>query len=278
MNHSEVFIAVQCFQCSTMQVKQRKKTTNKWNCVVCNEKQSLRKVFSQGFMAKDVRKFVQSFNMSRQFIHQPHDSQTLVQQQTQNQNQKRTDWSEYMDPHMNDFDEEELCEPNVVTELPKPLFKKPKLSNTYSAACEDGKSLGRPAFGRRNVKKKVNDPGEEPRTTVKENFKRVAENQYDHDTVDDCSVYGRSISMMTNIMKPNPKWNACADGGHGFIDTGSSSVMLKLERPVSKWNNYIEDNADDWQIESNCEGINHAAFETQVSDEIVEDDVHPDFM
>ncbi|KAL8233346.1 hypothetical protein R6Q57_003124 [Mikania cordata] len=261
---------------SFSQVKQRKKTTNKWNCVVCNEKQSLRKVFSQGFMAKDVRKFVQSFNMSRQFIHQPHDSQTLVQQQTQNQ--KRTDWSEYI----NDFgigdDEEELCEPNVVTELPKPLFKKPKLRNTYSAACEDGKILGRPAFGRRNVKRKVNDPGEEPRTTVKENFKRVAENQYDHDTVDDCSVYGRSISMMTNIMKPNPKWNACADGGHGFIDTGSSSVMLKLKRPVSKWNNYIDDNADDWQIESNCEGINHAAFETKVRDEIVEDDVHPDFM
>ncbi|PWA78815.1 hypothetical protein CTI12_AA211370 [Artemisia annua] len=108
----KVFIAVQCFKCSTMQVKQSQKSSN--------EKQSVRKVFLQAFMAKDVRKFVQTFNI------------------------------------------EDLCEPNVVTELPKPLFKKPKLRDNYSAVgldCADGAKPRRPVFGKRNVKKKVDYPG-----------------------------------------------------------------------------------------------------------------------
>ncbi|GKC12408.1 hypothetical protein Tco_1009190 [Tanacetum coccineum] len=56
----------------------------------------------------------------------------------------------------------DLCEPNVVTELPKPLFKKPKLRDNYSATgldWEDAAKLRRPEFGKRNVKKKVDNPG-----------------------------------------------------------------------------------------------------------------------
>ncbi|PWA39442.1 hypothetical protein CTI12_AA571960 [Artemisia annua] len=92
--------------------------------------------------------------MSRQFVQQ---QQVEVERRT-----KRTDWSEYIDPDINiDDDQGDLCEPNVVTELPKPLFKKPKLRDNYSAAgldCEDGAKLRRPVFGKRNVKKKVDYP------------------------------------------------------------------------------------------------------------------------
>ncbi|XP_076954585.1 uncharacterized protein LOC143629108 [Bidens hawaiensis] len=254
-----------------MQVKQRKKSSNKWNCVVCNEKQSVRKVFSQASMAKDVRKFVQTFNMSRQIQynqqlhHDDHDDETQTQPPTSN---KRTDWTEYInaDDHHNDNDDQrgELCEPNVVTEMPKPLFKKPKLKNTYSpaaaaaaAAAADNQKLRRPVFTKRN---KINNP-------VKETVKggRVGEDQHNHDTVD----HGMSNSMM----KRNSKMNACDNGGF-TDDTGSSSVMVKLKRPVSKWDSFIDD--DD---ESGCEEINAAvAFETKASDEIVEDDVYPDFI
>ncbi|KAK9052457.1 hypothetical protein SSX86_029086 [Deinandra increscens subsp. villosa] len=276
---STVFIAVQCFQCSTMQVKQRKKSSNKWSCVVCNERQSVRKVFSHGFMAKDVRKFVQTFNMSRQIM----EEETLVQQPIENQQvlsstKKRTDWSDYIDhDDMNDSSGtgDDQGEPNVVTELPKPLFKKPKLSNNYSAAGLDREQLHRPVFGKRNVKNKknVNSPGNETGPVVEGN----SENQYNnHDHV---SVYGRSNLMMTNIERPNSKLNAGADVDRGYTGS-SSSVMVKLKKPVSKWNKFIDDDAaaDGWQLESGCEEINHAAFETRVSDEIVEDDVHPDFM
>lgn len=68
----------------------------------------MRKVFSQGFMAKDVRKFVQGFNMSRQFVEQQEEElreeieeeETLGHQQIQDR--KRTDWSDYIDPDVND--------------------------------------------------------------------------------------------------------------------------------------------------------------------------------
>lgn len=143
---SIVFIAVQCCQCSTMQaiislslslictntrtristfaygvvtvfytiqVKQKKKSSNKWTCVVCNQKQSVLKVFAQSYMAKDVRKVVQTFNMSRQLAHQNQSlvfhQQTLVSESPKqvyfhNQNKKRTDWTEYIDPEDEEAD------------------------------------------------------------------------------------------------------------------------------------------------------------------------------
>lgn len=223
-------------------------------------------------MAKDVRKFVQSFNMSRQFVEQQQDLQeeeTLDQEQIQNQpNKKRTDWSEYIEPDINDVgiddDEGELCELNIVTELPKPLFKKPKLRCNYSAAgfdFEDDVKLRIPAFGKRNVNKKIYNPDKERRTTVKESSK---------------SYNDKEIGASSNRREYHePEYHDNVD--HGFAHTGLNSVMMKLKRPVSKWNDFIDD-ADDLQLESRCQEINHDAFEMKVSDEIVEDDVHPDFL
>ncbi|XP_057793246.1 uncharacterized protein LOC131009858 [Salvia miltiorrhiza] len=160
------FIAVQCFECSTMQVKQQKKSSNKWSCVVCNQKQSVRKVFAQSFMAKDVRKFVQNFNMSRQLSDQQHslsnDESHIIVDAPENKDQKRkrNDWTEYIDNDgdqeeysakfeqgMNSAQEDDGIEPMVVTEMPKATFSKPKVSN-YS--CRGGKLL-KPSFpNRRN--------------------------------------------------------------------------------------------------------------------------------
>ncbi|KAK8930485.1 hypothetical protein KSP39_PZI016297 [Platanthera zijinensis] len=60
-----LFIAVQCVQCSTMQVKQQKKTNNKWVCVVCNQRQSVLRIHARGLIARELRNFVQEFNLSR---------------------------------------------------------------------------------------------------------------------------------------------------------------------------------------------------------------------
>lgn len=69
---------------------------------------------------------------------------------------------------------------------------------------------------------------------------------------------------------------------HSFTYTGSSSVMKKMKKPASKWQDFIDsdddDDADGSQLENRFQEINHAAFETDVSDDIVEDDVHPDFL
>jgi soluble cytochrome b562 len=105
-------------------VKQKKKSSNKWNCAVCNEKQSVRKVFAQGYKAKDIRTFVQSFNMSRKSLD---DDQQWLQAGTLNpaqehadrefefpnelNNNKCTDWTVYLDDddhHATEKAEQEL--------------------------------------------------------------------------------------------------------------------------------------------------------------------------
>ncbi|KAK9163952.1 hypothetical protein Syun_004854 [Stephania yunnanensis] len=104
---SIVFVALQCCQCSTMQVKQKKKSTNKWSCVICNQKQSVRKIYAQGFQAKDVRKFVQNFNTSRQSLDEaldsaePEEAEIVQDPSTKNDSfdfrKRRSDWSEYLE-------------------------------------------------------------------------------------------------------------------------------------------------------------------------------------
>jgi hypothetical protein len=93
---------------SRVQVKQKKKSSNKWTCVVCNQKQSVRKVFAQGCLAKDLRKFVQSFNMSRKIADEQdsldQDAVLIPTSETDHiglnencQRKRRSDWTEYLD-------------------------------------------------------------------------------------------------------------------------------------------------------------------------------------
>lgn len=49
------FLVVRCYKCELFQVIQEKKSSNKWSCAVCTEKQSVRKVFSKSDAAKDCR-------------------------------------------------------------------------------------------------------------------------------------------------------------------------------------------------------------------------------
>ncbi|PWA83320.1 hypothetical protein CTI12_AA169830 [Artemisia annua] len=146
----------------------------------------------------------------------------------------------------------------------KPLFKKPKLRDNYAAAgldCEDGAKLRRPVFGKRNVKKKVDNQDKELRTIGKENFKRGGENQLNHnyadkeigisskwgeenkiqrkDNMDHSFAYKATSSRMSKFKRP-----ACDNVDHGFTSLGSSSVMTKLKRPASKWNDFLDDDND----------------------------------
>lgn len=62
----------------------------------------MRKVFAQSFMAKDVRKFVQNFNMSRLLSGQKQSLSNNVPDaadspKIEEQKRKRNDWTEYID-------------------------------------------------------------------------------------------------------------------------------------------------------------------------------------
>nr|CAD1833919.1 unnamed protein product [Ananas comosus var. bracteatus] len=106
---STLFIALQCIQCSTMQVKQQKKSrgnSNKWVCAVCNLRQSVRRVHARGPIARDLRGFVQEFNLSRA-VHGSDGSDpipilrssgSLAPDGFGERHKRRMDWSEYLDP------------------------------------------------------------------------------------------------------------------------------------------------------------------------------------
>ena len=59
----QVFLALQCFQCSTFQVVQ-KTQQQKFTCKLCGAKQSIVRVFASG-AAKECRAVVQQLNMAR---------------------------------------------------------------------------------------------------------------------------------------------------------------------------------------------------------------------
>ncbi|PKA61151.1 hypothetical protein AXF42_Ash006047 [Apostasia shenzhenica] len=116
---STIFIAVQCIQCSTMQVKQQKKSSNKWVCAVCNQRQSFRRIHARGYLARDLRKFVQEFNLSRSVQEASHNASVtgrsdefLVGSEIGDSSscggiacwlgKRRMDWSEYLDPKEDD--------------------------------------------------------------------------------------------------------------------------------------------------------------------------------
>ena len=119
------------------QQQKKKKKISKWRCVVCNQMQSVCKVFAQGFIAKDLRGFVQSFNMSRA-ITQPSPLPPLQFREEEedivrvhNNKRRSSNWSQFLDPvevEEQQVEEEGDFEPKIVTELPEDLFKKQKLN------------------------------------------------------------------------------------------------------------------------------------------------------
>ncbi|KAJ8541465.1 hypothetical protein K7X08_002281 [Anisodus acutangulus] len=70
---------------------------------------------------------------------------------------KRTDWTEYLGPEEsieNDESSGDVMEPKIVTELPKELFRKPKVKN-YSVC-----SPFKPVFSKRNARKQSTSQGQ----------------------------------------------------------------------------------------------------------------------
>ncbi|CAD6237076.1 unnamed protein product [Miscanthus lutarioriparius] len=103
---TRLFLALQCVQCATMQVKQQKKSNNKWVCVVCNQRQSVLHVHARGYRAADLRRFVQDANLARgrrEFapLAEPDvgwDPAAVEEQGDVLPIEKRqTEWSEYLD-------------------------------------------------------------------------------------------------------------------------------------------------------------------------------------
>ncbi|MED6123184.1 hypothetical protein PIB30_046801 [Stylosanthes scabra] len=246
------------------QVKQKKKSSNKWNCAVCNQKQSVRKVFAQGFMAKDLRKFVQSFNMSRKIVddgewlhagtlgspseHRDGEIELRINQEKK----RRADWSEYLDreDHHNlnikEVEQEQGgdgFEPVIVTELEKVMFKKRKSDEN----SEKSAKLFKEPVLRNSQEKPMKD--KQPTPLMESHSKR--------------SISVTLSNQRTQNCKPT------------------------ISKTSSKWSDYIsnEDNGNSehgWERAINFKDkvgtCSNSFLEDITNEERVEDDIHPDFM
>jgi hypothetical protein len=243
-----------------MQVKQKKKSSNKWVCVICNQKQSVKKVFAQGYKAKELRFFVQSFNMSRKVAdeeaHAVGDSfpEVYVEGEVNeevNGTKKRSDWSQYLDfDSVNDRrrlagEEDDV---KIVTEMPSNMFKRPKLNKESNAGGsssntggenKDSNEIFKPSFSRRSIKK-PDFRSDEVVTRKKDMEERNLESE--------------------RVTKPASKWDAYLIDDEGEHQAPPRFGVKKALK---------DDEVGGWD---------RAVMEINTEYQIVDDEVHPDFM
>mmetsp|Transcript_4334 Transcript_4334/g.6715 ORF Transcript_4334/g.6715 Transcript_4334/m.6715 type:complete len:205 (+) Transcript_4334:99-713(+) len=82
------YVAVRCFNCATFQSMQRTKLGT-FKCKLCNEKQSLKKVYAISDRAKDIRKVVQDLNMHRMVAQDVKYQKTVHESSSSNNGQGR---------------------------------------------------------------------------------------------------------------------------------------------------------------------------------------------
>ncbi|KAL6962566.1 hypothetical protein U1Q18_051960 [Sarracenia purpurea var. burkii] len=278
-------------------------------------------------MARDVRKFVQSFNMSRQFAEEQRLDETLIplQEETNTQppsNRKRTDWSEYIDPEENDHDgrfkddqdQDYVFEEKIVTELPKALFKRPKL-NTYSSGLgtEDGEKGFKPVFPKRNPDKDKELRKSQP-TTAYSTFKPTAfasQNEEDFSadmklqktllrwrtssTQEKDDIFPESMQNPPTAAKGSLKKSDCLNQEkiEDLTDEVPWRCQSRKMKGASKWDEYIigdDDDNDEGREKNNLQlkigrefadekghQWDNGEFEATLYDRRVEEEVHPDF-
>ncbi|XP_038885326.1 MRN complex-interacting protein [Benincasa hispida] len=309
-----IFIAVQCFQCSTMQVKQQRKSGNRWICAVCNEKQSLQKVFARASMAKDVRKFVQNFNMSRKYADEQAKADELLDGGIVDEDKldcsarrkRRNDWSEYLDPeedrsHNGRENEGELesesTDEKIVTEIPE--VKTRKSGSTSCSRWSEGEGDGfyRPIFSKR--KHIANNLSSQDEVRNWESTSTIQTMKWSKGNDEQIISKAKNLSAPFQDKKMSKNSHKIADeiqnwelqseieASKGSKDMSKddensrtkTSILAKVRGPSSKWSEYITE-------EDNCRGRNGENMATDqcidilkkiINDEIVDDDIHPDF-
>ncbi|KAJ8541467.1 hypothetical protein K7X08_002283 [Anisodus acutangulus] len=208
---------------------------------------------------------------------------------------KRTDWTEYLGPEEsieNDESSGDVMEPKIVTELPKELFRKPKVKN-YSAVAGPFK----PVFSKRNARKQSTSQGQGNRnaenTGVKPSKRQatmasVISKWGDNKTAPlDVSVQPAidSVCKLYEIINLYDHDNYINEGNLDYSKSAQRS-QPKTANKVSKWTEYITED-DDCHSQfasgrgstSDVDKWGDNTFETSLKDQILDDEeIHPDFL
>ncbi|KAL2929402.1 MRN complex-interacting protein [Bienertia sinuspersici] len=254
-------------------VKQQKKSSNKWNCVVCNQKQSVTKIYAQSYQAKDIRNVVQSFNMSRKFEDEALQQEDpslghFVEQlggahETQDNNnniykgKRRTDWSEYMD----DYESVELepgylksklnemaAEVKVVTEFPEDfVLKKPRLKGNFGSSSLDSSmnQSYKPNFSKRVSTKEVMESGSRS-TNIESMWDECIGGSIRDARKRQCEQQQQPYKVLTMAKSGGSKQSQYMrkDDFHKDIERQlqkQDKGMAMMKASVSKWSEYVKD-------------------------------------
>ncbi|XP_073276700.1 uncharacterized protein [Primulina huaijiensis] len=250
------------FTLSLLQVKQAKKSSNKWVCVVCNQKQSVLRVFAEGLMAKNIRQFVQKFNMSRQLSDRKEsaleEGEDIFEEEgfsvMEDQKKKRSDWTEYVEydqdecserfekyERAKDYGGDTFDEAMVVTEMPKPVLKKPKLKD-YAAEIGHGKNLLKSVFPNRSKAKRPKNARYQDMQQMQSLCSDEEEQIELHlETLDDDNDLAKRTDVSTSKQS---EYITLSENEN----TSNRQLNHKIAAngPVSKWSSYItkEDDTD----------------------------------
>ncbi|OMP01741.1 hypothetical protein CCACVL1_03015 [Corchorus capsularis] len=255
-------------------------------------------------MAKDLRSFVQTFNMSRKFTDQDQPFDPDIEAgDLENQRKRRSDWTEYMDPE--DYRDDRVAlqeeerggddlEPKIVTELPpKEKFKRPKLNNCESGEDGDGQFY-KPVFSKRNSRNDL---------LISQDDKAMPIKQQQQAMGDITTGIGELRDSKAATAKGNSKWRdyITEQGDFGITNCWTFGLCThdslaqhrllswKLELSKEKASPSIVKQEKIAMLNKSCFSYTNfkddmmkkwgdAVLETESNYQMVEDDIHPDFI
>ncbi|KAF9614547.1 hypothetical protein IFM89_019294 [Coptis chinensis] len=182
-------------------------------------------------------------------------------------------------------------EPEIATELPKEMFKKPRLKN-YSTGMNEagGKKLYSPTFAKRKTDSKPSN------SQVKSYFAEL-------NTPKETKLYSPTFAKRKSfncptITQDNQAWSRGPStilprhDKNPFVSNtiwkfaeqkGTRESQPTMAQGPSKWSDYLAEDEDyllfgtTGSLDDAQAPFNHNMFETNFNDQRVEDEVHPDF-
>ncbi|KAL5703567.1 hypothetical protein ACHQM5_022099 [Ranunculus cassubicifolius] len=158
-------------------------------------------------------------------------------------------------------------EPVVVTELPKELFKKPRLDNYSTGPIKPGgKKLYSPTFEKRK-------PNNKPRNSQAKQNHSLGLNKPEGKKLYS-PTFGKRKSDNNNTQSTSR-----GDTGYKVAD----KCQETMGQGLSKWIDYLAEDEDylsfgnEDLIDAHSGAWNHGISETSFKDQSVEEEVHPDF-
>eukprot|EP00249_Psilotum_nudum_P001768 c14430_g1_i1 orf=145-1095(+) len=309
------FHALQCYNCGAMQVKQEKKSSNKWSCCICNEKQSVRKVFARSEAAKDIRMFVQEFNYSKGVLEAEVVASNIQIAGCMNDLdaegwsqgfpdvkefvERRSKWLEYLEEMPAAVEPlQDKCEGvNVVTAIPENIHGKRKCRGLTSCEtiCDDYKCKLTSSWTKTKRMSSSNRESLETDSTLfthscSSNQGTSAET-FKSSKQDLCRSW-----PVQNLIQGNLFHKPSANLYMPTLETGNAGFEIAANR-TSKWEEYLLPDMENfqggmpskicnsWGSKSCLEGSDKVEFHDLVTaeltstypDELVDEEVHPQF-